>query len=44
MHSPSTRYSRMSMPSVMYLMMVSGPVQSSKRTVYPTCIMWGVDV
>ena len=34
--SGSSRISRSSMPSVMYLITVSGDVQSSKRTAYPT--------
>jgi hypothetical protein len=34
----STRHSRRSMPSVIYLIAVSGDVQSSNRIVYPTCI------
>lgn len=34
--SGSTRHSRWSMPSVMYLILVSGLVQSSNRIVYPT--------
>ena len=32
----TAKYSLMSMPSVMYLITVDGPVQSSKRIVYPT--------
>ena len=32
----TAKYSRMSMPSVIYLITVEGPVQSSKRIVYPT--------
>ena len=32
----TARYSLISMPSVMYLITVDGPVQSSKRIVYPT--------
>ena len=33
----SSRASRSSMPSVIYLITVSGEVQSSKRMAYPTC-------
>ena len=32
----TAKYSRMSMPSVMYLITVDGPVQSSNLIVYPT--------